>query len=51
MIDYKDSKWAHEIIELQKDDGSWGYFHTLSNPSKRLYGDFKYWVTQLTINL
>ena len=35
MIDYKDSKWAHEIIELQKDDGSWGYFHTLSNPSKR----------------
>lgn len=35
MTDYKDSKWASEIIELQKDDGSWGYFHTLSNPSKR----------------
>jgi len=34
MTDYKNSKWASEIIELQKDDGSWGYFHTLSNPSK-----------------
>ena len=34
MTDYKDSKWASEIIELQKEDGSWGYFHTLSNPSK-----------------
>jgi len=27
MTDYKNSKWAHEIIALQKDDGSWGYFH------------------------
>ena len=35
MTNYKNSKWASEIIELQKDDGSWGYFHTLSNPSKR----------------
>ena len=35
MTDYRNSKWAAEIIELQKDDGSWGYFHTLSNPSKR----------------
>ncbi|NLA85553.1 MAG: hypothetical protein GX854_13825 [Clostridiales bacterium] len=35
MADYRNSKWASEIIELQKDDGSWGYFHTLSNPSKR----------------
>ncbi len=34
MNDYKNSKWASEIIDLQKDDGSWGYFHTLSNPSK-----------------
>lgn len=34
MTDYKNSKWASEIIELQKDDGSWGFFHTLSNPSK-----------------
>ena len=35
MTNYKNSKWASEIIELQKEDGSWGYFHTLSNPSKR----------------
>ena len=35
MVDYRNSKWASEIIGLQKDDGSWGYFHTLSNPSKR----------------
>lgn len=34
MDDYKDSKWASEIIELQRDDGSWGYFHALSNPSR-----------------
>lgn len=34
MTNYKNSKWASEIIELQKDDGSWGYFHTLNNPSK-----------------
>jgi len=35
MDEYKNSKWAHNIIELQKDDGSWGYFHTLSNPSRQ----------------
>lgn len=35
MINYKNSKWASEIIELQRDDGSWGYFHTLSNPTKQ----------------
>jgi len=34
MTDYRNSKWAAQIIELQKDDGSWGYFHSLSNPSK-----------------
>lgn len=34
MTDYKNSKWALEIIELQKEDGSWGYFHSLSNPSE-----------------
>lgn len=31
---YKDSKWAKEIINLQNKDGSWGYFHTLSEPNK-----------------
>lgn len=34
MSDYKDSRWASEIIDLQKDDGSWGFFHSLSNPSR-----------------
>lgn len=28
------SRWVKEIISLQKSDGSWGYFHTLSNPTK-----------------
>ena len=30
----ENSRWAKEIISLQKPDGSWGYFHTLSNPTK-----------------
>ena len=32
-MDYKDGKWAKKIIELQHKDGSWGYFHSLSNPT------------------
>jgi hypothetical protein len=32
-MNYKDGKWAKKIIELQHDNGSWGYFHTLSNPT------------------
>jgi len=32
MSDYKSGKWATKIIDLQKDDGSWGYFHTLAMP-------------------
>ncbi len=31
---YKDSIWAKEIIAMQNRDGSWGYFHTLSEPNK-----------------
>ena len=34
-MDYRNSKWAQKIIELQQKDGSWGYFHTLSNPSQK----------------
>jgi DNA-binding Xre family transcriptional regulator len=32
-MDYKDSKWASQILALQHNDGSWGHFHTLSNPT------------------
>ena len=32
-MEYKDGKWAKKIISLQHNDGSWGYFHSLSNPS------------------
>lgn len=27
---HKDTKWAKQIISMQKEDGSWGDFHTLS---------------------
>lgn len=29
-----DSKWIRKILSLQQADGSWGYFHSLSKPSK-----------------
>jgi len=35
MFDYKNGKWATEIIDLQKDDGSWGCFHSLSMPTSK----------------
>jgi integrase len=28
-----ESKWIKQIIGLQHEDGSWGYFHTLSRPA------------------
>jgi len=31
---YKDNNSAREIIEMQEEDGSWGIFHTLSEPNK-----------------
>ncbi len=31
---YKDSIWSKEIIMKQNREGSWGYFHTLSEPKK-----------------
>ncbi len=34
MLELKDSRWAHEIVSLQSEEGNWGYFHTLSNPTK-----------------
>lgn len=36
MMDYKNSKSAQKIIELQNDDGTWGQlFHSLALPDKR----------------
>ena len=29
------NRWVHEILELQHDDGSWGCFHTLSQPARQ----------------
>ncbi|HHW30064.1 MAG TPA: hypothetical protein GXX20_00060 [Clostridiaceae bacterium] len=34
MSDYKNSKWASEILKLQNEEGSWGYFHTLGKQGK-----------------
>ena len=34
MRNNKNSRWATEIVSLQKENGAWGYFHSLSNPSK-----------------
>jgi hypothetical protein len=31
-MNHKAGKWARTIIDLQHDDGSWGYFHSLANP-------------------
>jgi hypothetical protein len=33
MINHN-SKWIKQILDLQHEDGSWGYFHTLSNLTK-----------------
>lgn len=30
MPDYKETKWANQIMNLQKEDGSWGDFHSLA---------------------
>ena len=27
---HKDGKWARQLIELQENDGKWGWFHSLS---------------------
>lgn len=31
--DYKDTKWANQLLGLQQEDGSWGCFHTLGRPA------------------
>ena len=32
--DVYNSKWIKQISDLQHDDGSWGYFHTLRQPDR-----------------
>jgi hypothetical protein len=32
-MDYKNGKWAKKLIDMQLEDGSWGYFHTLYSDS------------------
>ncbi len=32
---WKDGKWAREILSLQRPDGLWGFFHTLSDPGRK----------------
>lgn len=34
ITEYKNGIWAEKIISLQKMDGSWGCFHTLSRPTR-----------------
>ena len=29
------NKWVQQILALQQEDGSWGHFHTLSQPTKQ----------------
>ena len=33
-MDRQGGKWAKQIIGLQHEDGSWGYYHSLSQPTK-----------------
>jgi hypothetical protein len=33
-MDYKNGKWAKEILNAQLKDGSWGYFHCFAVPVK-----------------
>jgi hypothetical protein len=35
MVKTYESKWVQEIVDLQHEDGSWGFFHTLSQPTKK----------------
>ncbi len=32
---YKESKWASDLLRLQGQDGSWGNFHSLSDPKRQ----------------
>ena len=34
MSNRYNNKWIQQIVDLQHEDGSWGCFHTLSQPTK-----------------
>ena len=34
MSNRYDNKWVQQIVDFQHEDGSWGCFHTLSQPTK-----------------
>jgi hypothetical protein len=34
MSNNHENKWINQIVDLQHEDGSWGCFHTLSQPTK-----------------
>lgn len=34
MNNHYKNKWVQQIVDLQHEDGSWGCFHTLSQPTK-----------------
>lgn len=35
MLNYKNGKWARQIVDLQHEDGTWGSnFHTLGRSTK-----------------
>ena len=36
MIGYKEGKWARKVLAGQKEDGSWGQFHSMASPYKEL---------------
>lgn len=35
MSDHKNSKWAHDILSKQKEDGSWGFYHSLGQAERK----------------
>lgn len=36
-MDFRNSKWAKELLDKQRPDGSWGDFHSLSKPRGEIY--------------
>jgi len=34
-MNYRNTKWAEEVLSLQNDNGVWNHFHTLSIPNRK----------------